>query len=376
LINFIKKKVLYIAISIYHFIFTIISYNYYLKNNGDASLYWFLKESTKTKKWIDFLHIGTDAFMFINYPLVKFLNLSIFAGFIFHSSIGLVGIFKLNQLIKLWIGDQLVLFGVNCIPLLLFMPNMHYWTSILGKEPLMFLCIASILIEILKKRYFSFKTIILLVIILVIRPHLFSLLFTSMSVIFFIYENWSKKRKVLVFIFFLIFISLSFILFLKISKINTFDWNRIKRFNEYSLLSLEYSKSYIPMIEYCFPMKIFTFYFRPLFVDCHNVFGFFVSFENALYLFLHIISIYLFIRFYKIIKFDSLFKVIVVYSALSALVYVLRYSDLGLIIRTKSIIQPFVMVAIFWMINQIEIYKAKRLEKQTYKNNNYSIIIR
>ena len=362
MISYFKKYYLYFIISIYHFFFTIISYNYYLKNDGDASLYWFLKKSTITKSWFDFLNFGTDAFMFINYPLTKFLHFPIFFGFVIYSIIGLLGIFQFYKLIKTWIGEKLFFLGINIIPFLLFMPNLHFWTSILGKEPLMFLCITTVLIQILEKNYFSFKLFFSLLVILLIRPHLFLLLFFSIVFVLFFYEKWSTMKKTIVLTFSTVLLSISFFLFLKISKIHNFNWDKISRYNNFSLQSLKYSKSYIPMIEYSFPLKFFAFYFRPLFFDIHNFFGFVISIENLIILVLHIIAVYLFFKHHKIIKFDLLFKIILVYSIVSAFVYVQRYSDLGLIIRTKVLLQPYIIVALFWMMQQIKT-KQKQVEE-------------
>ena len=84
--------------------------------------------------------------------------------------------------------------------------------------------------------------------------------------------------------------------------------------------------------------KLFAFYFRPLFIDVHNIYGIVVSIENGIILFIHIFVLYKVIKNFKNSTLDELAKAILVYGLIAGLLFVQRYSDLGLIIRTKVLI--------------------------------------
>lgn len=348
------KNLLIPLLFLYHFLFTIIAFDYFLKNGGDANLYWFNNSYSNNKIWLDFFNYGSDFILFLNYPFVKILNFPILFGFILYSSVGFIAILQFYKLIQMWIGDSLNLFGKNVLPLLLFMPNLHFWTSILGKEPIVFLLIVLILKAFFQKKYGSLKMIIALILLLIIRPHFFLMIVFSFSCVLIISEHWSLKKKLSFSLITAVLLAFSFFLFLKISKINYINWARIKRFNDFSLTSLKYSNSYIPMIEYNYFEKFFAFYFRPLFFDVHNVYGFFISIENLITLIIHLVILFLIIKNFKVLKLDLLSKAIILYGFIAGLLFVQRYSDLGLIIRTKALIQPFIILALIKIVKEIQ----------------------
>jgi len=75
---------------------------------------------------------------------------------------------------------------------------------------------------------------------------------------------------------------------LGVAKIENSD-NAVEEFQDYSTAQtdrLEKSNSGVDMQSYPLPMKLFTFWFRPLFVDSPSILGLFSSAENLVYLLL------------------------------------------------------------------------------------------
>ncbi len=361
-----------LALVFFHLLMTFVCYDYIVSNHGDANLYWFNTKHTANKFWMDLLNYGTDSVLFLNYFFAKILNLPFYFGFILYSSIGFIGILQFYKLINLWVGKKMVVLGVNILPLVLFLPNMHFWTSILGKEPILFLSIVLVFIAFVKKRYYSLNMLLSLLVILIIRPHFFLLLFFAMSSVLLIYENWSLKRKVSLGLIAFCFLIFSFFGILKLAGIDKFGLYQIEQSNDNSLLSMQFSNSYIPMNTYTYPEKLFAFYFRPLFFDIHSYYGFFVSIENLIVLLFHIGVLILVLKNRKMIRFDLLTKVIFIYASVAAVLFVQRYSDLGLIIRTKALIQPFLILALLKIVNDI---KFIRNEVKINQNNHSSSFI-
>lgn len=337
----------------YHLLFAFIAYHFFKENGGDAAFYWFQLNVSESKDWFDFFNYGSDFILFLNYPFVKFFHLDIAFGFFLYSCIGFLGILQLYRLLRFHIGDGLRFFGINWLPLLLFLPNLHFWTAMLGKEALCFLFIANILLELSKGKYTSKTLLISFLLLTVIRPHISLMLFFSVFIGFFFFGKWNLKTKLIAFAIATVVSSGLFYMFLQLSEIKRLDFERIRRFNEFSLLSFKDSGTYVPIIEYSYPYKIFTFYFRPLFNEIPSFYGFVLGLENVLVLTAHFAAFVFFLIHYKKLVFPMVFKVIMFFALISGLLIVQRYSGFGIFARTKVMLQPFVMVLVFWIFAQI-----------------------
>lgn len=337
----------------YHLLFTFFAYNFYMENGGDAAFYWLQLKTSASKEWFDFFTYGSDFIVFLNYPFAKIFHWNIAFGFLLYSSIGCIGIVQFYRLLRFHIGDRLRFFGWDFLPLILFLPNLHFWTAMLGKEALCFLFIATILLAVSKAKYFSISTIISVLFLSIIRPHIALMLLFSIFLCFLLFEKWQWKTKLIASVVAMTVFSGLFYLFLQLSKIKRFDFDRLQRFNEFSLLSFKNSDTYVPIIEYSYPNKLFAFYFRPLLHEIPSFYGLVLGLENSLILVLHLVAFALFLRHYKEVVFPLVFKAILLFAVISGLLIVQRYSGFGIFARTKIMIQPFVMVVLLWIIAQI-----------------------
>ncbi len=337
----------------YHLLFTFFAYNFYIKNGGDATFYWLQLKTSAAKEWFDFFTYGSDFILFLNYPFVKIFHWDIAFGFLLYSSIGFFGILQFYRLLRFHIGDRLRFFGWDFLPVILFLPNLHFWTAMLGKEALCFLFIATILLAVSKANYLSVSNIISVFFLCVIRPHIALMLLFSIFLCFLLFGTWRWKTKLIASAIAIAAFSGLFYMFLQLSKIKRFDFGRLQRFNEFSLLSFKNSDTYVPIIEYSYPYKLFTFYFRPLLNEIPSFYGLALGLENGLVLTLHLVVLVLFLRHYRKLVFPLVFKVILLFAVISGLLIVQRYSGFGIFARTKIMIQPFFMVVLLWIIAQI-----------------------
>jgi hypothetical protein len=352
-----KNKIFYISLFIYHLIFTVISYTYLINNGGDSNLYWFQTPKTLNKDWSDFLYAGTDFVCLINYPLVKFLNLPLWFGYALYSFIGYLAILQFVKWLRLMIPTQIVYKNFNLVMLIAFLPSLHYWTTLLGKEPLILLGITTFVLEISKAKGNLFQIIGALLLVALVRPHIAILLILCFVTIYILFKKNTLKTKILVIFSSLLIFILSGVALLKISKIHKLDVAKTLRYNEFSKLSKSDSNSYVPMNEYSLPEEVFTFYFRPLFLDSKSVLYFFASIENLIILLLHVVSLCFLILYRKKIKLNYMYWSLILYYLVFALVYIQRYSILGLIVRTKIMSQPFFLVFLLYIL--VEVYKLK-----------------
>jgi len=187
----------------------------------------------------------------------------------------------------------------------------------------------------------------------IIRPHIALMLLFSIFLCFLLFGKWQWKTKLIASAVAMAVFSGLFYMFLQLSEIKRLDFDRIRRFNEFSLLSFKDSGTYVPIIEYPYPYKLFTFYFRPLFNEIPSFYGLVLGLENSLILVLHLVAFVLFLRHYREVVFPLVFKAVLLFSVISGLLIVQRYSGFGIFARTKIMIQPFVMVVLLWIIAQI-----------------------
>jgi len=344
----------------YHFFFVVLGYYYAIHHPADSQLYWFKREYTTHKNWLDFLNVGTDFILFINYPFAKLLQFPFWFGFLFYGAIGFVGILQFKKLAYKILGtEKIVVRNVNVLPFLFYLPNLHYWTANLGKEALCFLWISTILLKLAQQKYRSLVLWLSLFCLFLLRPHVFLMLFFPVLVVYFIYKKWNWKVKVGVSMLGLFVCFLCYYYFLILSRVNSFSWARLQHFNEYSILSFRNSDSYVPILKYTYPEKFFAFFFRPMFLDAYNIFMAVLSIENLVLLIVHLIGFYVIICNFRSFKFLMIEKIIMGFVCIAFLLYIQRYAGLGIFVRTKVMIQPFLMIV---LLNSIFKYLTLKRE--------------
>src|SRR5690606_38593132 len=179
----------------YHLLFACIAYDYVNRNNGDAVQYWFVGKNLNAIRWSDFLGPGTDAVKLITYPLVVFLKMPPLLGCVLFSMLSGYGFIRLWNLAKNTGNQHKYLPVVSALILLL--PNAHFWTSLIGKESLLFLPMVLLTEMIYKEKYYSVVGFISLLIIAWIRPHLAFVIVLALVIVLFWQGNLNRKAKTL-----------------------------------------------------------------------------------------------------------------------------------------------------------------------------------
>lgn len=336
---------------VYHCFFIYLAYTIRINRGiSDSLFYWAKTFNINKYSWFSFAEIGTSFMLFLNYPFIK-LQLPFWFGFLLYGIIGFLGVLIYIRWIHLVLGEKLLWKGINVLPFFYFLPNLHFWTSGLGKEPLVFFGIASVFYALSSNQYKSVSFLVGSLLVVVIRPHIALMMILAVMLVYFFMRDISfKKRFAFGLLSCLFMVGLTYIVF-QMTHIRYWNWERINHFNEYSILSFRYSGSYVPMLEYNWFCKLFSFYFRPLFYDVNSVLGFFVSIENIFILFIHCLSLFFMLRF-KSLQYTEWVKYVFVFTIICGLIYVQRYANLGIFIRTKMMFQPFTIIALLFIIKQ------------------------
>ena len=335
----------------YHLVFFLIYFTYTTFEASDSKAY-YVDAGIVRENWTSLFLTGTKFIVFVANPLVQF-GLSYISVMLIFAWTGYVGFvfaylfFKENITINVTVFKK-----YDLLKLLLFLPNMHFWTVSLGKGSLIFmgLMLFAYALRFPQKRIFALLLGGFLV--YMIRPHV--MLFVLVGVMVGIITGKSKLGagiKLLILAVSIAFLITAKSSILSVAKLQDSE-NVVQDFDQFALEQsgrLETSGSGVQMSNYPLPFKFFTFWFRPLFVDSPGVLGMFSSAENLIYLLLFAkIANRRFLRF--IIKAPYLVKTSLIIFVLTSFALTFVMSNLGIMMRQKSMVMYFGFFVIYYFL--------------------------
>lgn len=326
---------------------------------GDAKFYWMgTKDMSFEEIWAFVLTDGraTSIMLLINYFFSNILALSFFSGMILYSFIGYWGFIYLVLIFKHILPNYLLLknvkiFNIPIVPLLFFLPNMHFWSVAIGKDTLCFFAIILFVYSFLSinKRIFMF--VLSCTIMFFLRSHILLFGLTSFGLALLLKGKIQTYKKIIISILFSILFAPVLNAVLETTKMEQLDIDSIEKFNDTKSTALLKAGSAVDISSYPYPLKVFTFLFRPLFFDAFNFLSLISSLEN-------IVLLVLFIRFLKDNFYSLVFKTnnIVLGSFLfyfiGAVAFAPVLSNLGIMIREKNMLTPCFLI--FVMTSQYQ----------------------
>ncbi|MFD2036364.1 hypothetical protein ACFSKL_16285 [Belliella marina] len=346
----------------YHMVFGGVYYIYTLFNRSDSKLYYY-RAKNGWSNWFDAHNTGTDFMEWLAYPFVNYFFFNFEMTMFLFTWFGFIGFIYFYLFFKENLRFTLKVRGYDLITIIMFLPNMHFWTASLGKGAVIFGGLGLLIYGLSKLGKRIPHLLIGAYVSYMVRPHILVAVLIGMAVGFVLgKEKVPIYQKVLVSIVGLVF---SIIMYDKILLYLGYDPNNfLESFEEESALNahrLSYSAgSAVDMSGYSLPMKLFTFWFRPLFIDSPNFLGIIVSLENVLYLYLfsRIISKD-FIKYIKDAPAMVKMSGVVFISISISMTFIM--SNLGIIIRQKSQIMYFML---FVIIAFLDWQKTIRIKKR------------
>ena len=228
--------------------------------------------------------------------------------------------------------------------LVLFLPNFHWWTSGIGKDAIICTTFLGALYFIVNRKFFSFFLVSLIVIGFLIRSHTVTMIIISLGMCYFLKP--SEFPNVAKFFFpVILLVAIVFgapIVANKVSIQSLDSVELIERMELQTERNLKGSTSF-DISSYPPPLRLFTFMYRPLFLDASGAMGLMISFENAILLLLSFLAF----RNLKIVYArDKQLPLEIVYCILViALIWIMlgmTTANLGLAIRQKNQITPYI----------------------------------
>lgn len=322
----------------------------------------YFRMTTYSRNWFDNFSAGTDFIHWLAYPFVNWFGFNYDMMMFLFCWLGFWGFVFFYCFFKENLRFNPKFEGWDAITIFIFLPNMHFWTASLGKGSVIFAGIGFLIYGLSwpQKRIFhiAFGSFLCYM----VRPHILFAILIGMGVGFVLgREKVPLYQKYLVVVF---AIGMSVYVYEDLLTFLGYDPNNVlTSFEEESALNqqrLQSANTAVDMASYSLPFKLFTFWFRPLFIDSPNLLGIAISFENALYIYM----------FSKILRKDFItyIKIAPAMVKMSAVVFIsislsmtFVMSNLGIIIRQKSQIMYFML---FVIVAFMDWQKTNRIKKR------------
>lgn len=339
---------------IYHFIFGIYFY-FFVK--GDAIGYW---RSSKKLTFEEFVHFFTDDqgtyfVLALNYLPSNVLNLSYFTGTMIYSLIGFVGLTYFYVIAIELIPKNAKVNGYFLFPFLFFLPNLHFWSCGIGKDTILFFCIAIFCYGLLvptKRLHFILLGLILSYFV---RPHITLFMLLGFGFAYFSGKKLSIYQRVFFFLSLISVVIIILPLVLKFSKIEEASLDSFQRFstNKVSLLSRSHTGSALNISNSPLIVKIFSFLYRPFFFDINSIPSLLAAIENAILLFLTF-------KYFSKSPFQSfrnapfLLQGMVYFLIIGTFTFSQSLGNLGIMIRMRNMFLPGLLIFFLWHFSYVQ----------------------
>jgi hypothetical protein len=377
MIDFYKQRYPFIdagllkRVFLFHVFLFIVYYLYVLFNRSDSKGYF--NAALEAEDWFSLYGTSTTFIRFLAYPFVKALGFSYEAVMALFSLIGFFGFIYVYIFFKESTRFKHTFMGADLITIFMMLPNLHFWSSSLGKGSVIFLGVGLFFYGINRIPQRWLAILIGGVIIYHVRPHIMLIILVASGIGFvFSSRGVNTALKVVVILlsvlaFFYIYQDVLTLVGISEDALLTEGLDLTHRASE-----LSKATSGVDISNYSLPMQLFTFLYRPLFFDAPGALGLFVSVENVFYL---VISFKIFnlkgLRF--ILKSDFAVKSAII-SFIGVSIALAQISgNLGLAIRQKSQVMILFLYVILmflehqkkaqyhaWMMKNLKAQKAQK----------------
>jgi hypothetical protein len=319
-----------------------ITYLIYALNSPSDSRKYF-RVSSKAEDWGPLFGVGTDFISFLAWPFTHLFGFSYFSVMIIFSFLGFIGIFLLYWTAKEnenSLFPEKKIFGFTEI--LFLLPNVHFWTSSIGKGSIIILGIGLFFFGLSRFNRRIPSILLGALIIYLVRPHiLFAVLLATLGGVLITNSGIKKFYKLIIIIVSTIviyFISDNVVEFTEVSNFDVLNSNEL----DSKAKSLSRATSGVDISSYSIPMKLFSFWFRPLFIDAPNIIGIIVSFENLFYIYIFSLVIIYGFKYWS--HLNGWYRICIIMFILASIVLSQVTGNLGIALRQKAQIMPLLFI--------------------------------
>jgi hypothetical protein len=369
------KAHIFYGLIAYHIGLSLAYYIYGMSNPTDSKGYFArVFKDYRGESWGDFYGVSTTFIEFVGYPFIKFLNFDYNATMILFAWFGLMGFYFFYIALKERVRYKHTLFGYDLLGLILFLPNLHFWSGSFGKGSIIFLGFGLYFYALNKISSRWIPGILGAIIIYHVRPHiLFVVIMATAWGFFFSTRGINTAIRVGV-----ILVSIAAFYWIREDVLALTGISEEELFEDSTSLTdragrLSRATSGVDLSTYSFPMKVFTFWFRPLFIDAPGILGFIISFENLFYLIVFLkLFRWDFISFFR--SSDMVVKTsFVTFLGVSAALAQIC-ANLGIAMRQKSQVMILMMFVILKFLDEQRFWQEQYVERMKKIKANRAVV--
>lgn len=356
----------------YHLFFSLFFTWYILSFGGDSQGYWRLGMEQVLIRgeitWFSYFGTSTSFILWLCYIPSKILGLNYLTGNLLFGFLGFVGIRYIFVLVAVYFPSNHKVLNIPLFPTVFYFLNLHFWTAGVGKDAIAFWGIAWFIFAIQNYKERWWQGVLALFVVYMTRPHMGQALIGGAALAIMFGSEIKMHYKILMGLaalggtYFLLGSTAEFLKVEEMSIETLTDLTSTASGN----LSRGKVGSAVDLNSYSIPMRLFTYLFRPLFVDAHNVVAFLSSFENALYLWL---SFFIYRNWTpEAIRDMPLFlKAGVITFIPVTLAFMNALSNLGVVMRMKNMTMIYFLLFCFYLIAYNKNLRINRIiEKMKY----------
>jgi len=328
-------------IFVWHTFFSIVYFIYTLSNQADARKYYRVSLDNEFG-----FFPGTKFIYYVTSIPTKILDASYINTALFYNFIGALGLIFLYKSLK----NFLVSLPWYWI-VVLFIPSMSFWSSGLGKDAISFCATCLFLYAITTSKKTTLLAVISFVMMFMVRPHIAAIMLIS-YVIYFVIRSKTHivvKSMVLPFIGIGVFLSIGFVQ--QYIGLEDASLDSVTGYIDERQVSNLGGGSSLDIASMSYPMQMFTYIFRPLPFEAHNIVSLVTAIENTA-----ILSLFLYILFK--IKFNLKIFVqgkllwLFTYAFLTCTILAVTTANLGIATRQKWMFMPVLLYLLIFAFCQ------------------------
>ncbi len=333
-----------VTIFIYHIIFVVVYYFFVSIHGGDAQAYWELSiiNYRPAEAWMDYFEYGNFFMQWLNYVPSKVLGIPYFVGNLFYGLLGGLGFVMLFRLgLRHWGWDKASPL-LNSWVLLLFLPNLHFWTAGVGKETLLWIGMIGCFWGLCLFSRYGYLWALGIFISFMVRP-INGLLLLIISFVWILFTIRELKHKLALGA---VFLGLGLIAVKTLLRQTHIPFPSPENLSAFFASQQEFLQgfnagSYIPMQGLSFPERLFAVMFRPLMWEVSGFWQWAAAIENTFFLLLMATALLFWLRRPFWPPFPPFLIAGMVLGWVFICIYAFSLNNLGIFMRMKSIFALF-----------------------------------
>ncbi len=323
-----------------HYVITLVYMLYAFATRSDSFEYY--DRSAEETDWFVFWESGTLFVRFLTWPFSHAMGASFISTMLIFSYFGFMACGYWYLAIKENIRYlPTVWSGMTWAEIVMLLPNIHFWSASIGKGAIMFFGIAIYAYGLSRFNKRIVYMVVGMFLTYMIRPHL--TLVMAMGTGLGIMMAGKSLPWYLRLLLTLVAAGFAAYFFQGTIEFTGLEQNQLDRFLEHRTQELGKADSGVDISNYSLPMKLFTFWFRPLFVDAPGAFGYIVSFENLLYIYMLFIIVGKGFRSFA--GWNGWYKSCLFIFILASIILAQVSGNLGIAMRQKAQLMPLFFIA-------------------------------